>query len=470
MSSIRGATQRYVPYPPFKPHARNHGVNIRATSVQRRTDCSEAQSALLPAVVSPTIVGSTINDFWSRIPLPLLAALAKGGIDSAAKLREAPAAAVLKILPWQVYTQYEDLLSELRRPEGSSVFSLFRVLAKYPAPPGSLQIGDLAPAVGSARASRATPSSNVSALQQLKRQGWDPRAVCDAVADARANAGVRPSSANTYDSHLRGVEFVCGVLAEAPLPASLATIRRVSSVVGNPSTLRGWLAAWRRLHLIARLPWAGDRDPFLLAVRAGLRHNIGPTPPKKRCRRGTVRRLAAAATQQHLWEVGAFCVLAYIFALRVPSELVRQAKPSLFNCKGARIAYGPIQRKGKSDLQTLRRWCTCDSDPLLCPHPWIEILSELRPSGCCFTKPVAHYMQQVVGLLRGLQVRDAELHTSHCFRRGAGVDVLETHGLRAMLEHGQWSTPRAAEPYASADEQTAQAMGVGAIEFSDDEG
>jgi hypothetical protein len=79
-------------------------------------------------------------------------------------------------------------------------------------------------------------------------------------------------------------------------------------------------------------------------------------------------------------------------------------------------------------------------------------------------------MQQVVGLLRGLQVRDAELHTSHCFRRGAGVDVLETHGLRAMLEHGQWSTPRAAEPYASADEQTAQAMCAGAIEFSDDEG
>ena len=278
MSSIRGAPQRYVPYPTFRPHARHHGVNTGATAVQRQTIRSESQSTLLPAVVSTTIAGGTIGDFWSRIPLPLLAALAKGGIDSAKKLREAPESALLKILPWLVFTQYEDLLSELRRPEGSSEFNLFRMLAKYPAPPGSLQIGDLAPAASSARASRATPSSNMGALQQLKRQGWDPRAVCDAIADARANAGVRPSSANTYDSHLRGVDFVCGVLDESPLPASLATIRRVSSVVGNPSTLRGWLAAWRRLHLIARLPWPGDRDPFLLAVRAGLRHNIGPAP------------------------------------------------------------------------------------------------------------------------------------------------------------------------------------------------
>ena len=49
-----------------------------------------------------------------------------------------------------------------------------------------------------------------------------------------------------------------------------------------------------------------------------------------------------------------------------------------------------------------------------------------------------------------------------------GIDTNETETV--LLEHGQWSTARAAEPYASADEQTAQAMGFCAIEFSDEEG
>jgi hypothetical protein len=72
-------------------------------------------------------------------------------------------------------------------------------------------------------------------------------------------------------------------------------------------------------------------------------------------------------------------------------------------------------------------------------------------------------------MLKGLNISDAACFTSHCFRRGAGIDVLEAHGLSAMLDHGQWSSPRAAEPYASADEQTAQAMGTCLVDNSDDE-
>ena len=78
-------------------------------------------------------------------------------------------------------------------------------------------------------------------------------------------------------------------------------------------------------------------------------------------------------------------------------------------------------------------------------------------------------MHQVVSLLRSLNVPDASAFTSHCFRQGAGIDVVEAHGLLAMLEHGQWSSPRPAEPYVSADEQTAHAMGASLLEFSDDE-
>ena len=305
-------------------------------------------------------------------------------------------------------------------------------------------------------------------LQLLRREGWDLRSICDSVADARANAGVQESSARTYDAHLRGVEVVCGLLGECAFPAKLETIRRVSSVVGNPTTLRGWLAAWRRLHCVVRLPWAGDRDPFLISVRTGLRRCIGPTPPKKRCRKGLLRRLATAAVQRQWWSAGAFCVLAYTFGLRPPSELMRQASAELFWDAGPHIAYGPIRCKGQPHPQTLKRWCVCEQDQLLCPHAWIQILTESRPSGSLFKELAQSLMRQVVELLRALGVADASVYTSHCFRRGVGVDVLETHRLKAMLEFGHWSTPRSAEPYASADEHTAQAVGCTLVDFSDE--
>ena len=78
-------------------------------------------------------------------------------------------------------------------------------------------------------------------------------------------------------------------------------------------------------------------------------------------------------------------------------------------------------------------------------------------------------MGGVVGLLRDLGVPQLERYTTHCFRRGAGVDVLESHGLQAMLSFGQWRSPQAAEPYASADEQTARALGHAIADCSDDD-
>ena len=78
-------------------------------------------------------------------------------------------------------------------------------------------------------------------------------------------------------------------------------------------------------------------------------------------------------------------------------------------------------------------------------------------------------MGGVVTLLKDLGVPQADRYTSHCFRRGAGVDVLEAHGLQAMLSFGQWSSPQSAEPYASSDEQSARALGHAIAVCSDEE-
>ena len=78
-------------------------------------------------------------------------------------------------------------------------------------------------------------------------------------------------------------------------------------------------------------------------------------------------------------------------------------------------------------------------------------------------------MRHFVDLLRDLGVTDASSFTSHCFRHGNAIDVLEEHGLAPMLKFCQWSTPAAACPYPSADEQTARALGRALLESSGDE-
>ena len=49
------------------------------------------------------------------------------------------------------------------------------------------------------------------------------------------------------------------------------------------------------------------------------------------------------------------------------------------------------------------------------------------------------------------------------------VDVLEKHGLQAMLACGQWQSPRSAAHYASFDEMDRYVLGAMAADASDDD-
>ena len=175
------------------------------------------------------------------------------------------------------------------------------------------------------------------------------------------------------------------------------------------------------------------------------------------------------AARREWWEIGCFVILAYTFGLRVPSELVGQSRRDLFQFTSGSISYGPIRRKGQLHPQVLSRPCVCTSNPILCVHHWLAVQCSARPEGLLFQRTTNTLMGKFILILVALRVPQAEFFTSHCFRRGAGVDILEAHGLKAMLEFGQWKTPAAAEAYASADEQAAHAMGTALAEFSEEE-
>jgi hypothetical protein len=472
--AMAGAPQRYAPYPvacrPRRPLAPIVAQPSAGLSCSRRIASPSAPPP--PGSVAPSLDLGALAPLWPRLPWPLLRALADAGFRNAAALADVSSAQAIARLPPDIASRYWELVEELLRPRGPRLFNFFRAIAGDVGSGSTSHLHTFTDApyvVLALRRGHLTPTRNLEVLRFLQGQGHNPQAVCDAIADARAGAGVQPATARTYDSHLRQIEKVCATLDESPLPASLDTIRRVTAVIGNPATMRGWLAAWRRLHMVARLLWAGDRDPYLIAIRAGLRRTIGPPPPRLRCRRSLLRRLLAHAAQRGFWHEGAFAALSYYYGLRAPSELVRQATAAAFRCEGRRITYGPIRRKGKDQSQMLRRWCVCHSEPLICPHPWIELLRSGNPHGFLFARSAASLMGGVVTLLKDLGVPQADRYTSHCFRRGAGVDVLEAHGLQAMLSFGQWSSPQSAEPYASSDEQSARALGHAIADCSDEE-
>ena len=60
-------------------------------------------------------------------------------------------------------------------------------------------------------------------------------------------------------------------------------------------------------------------------------------------------------------------------------------------------------------------------------------------------------------------------YTSHAFRRSVAADILESQGLPAMLQYGQWQSVRSAMHYASSDEMDRQAVGNLTAEASEDD-
>ena len=421
--------------------------------------CRSAPSAVVAPSLGPC---GTTPQFWHRLPPAVFQILGKYGIFSPHSLLEAPGEVRSLVVGECVGGPYAAVIDALFQPGGPDVFTLLRLSLRDPSRRRASHLVDALPGVGPASTRRAgpTPSQNMIFLQAAIQQGLDIRAACDRVADSRATASVQESSANTYDSHLRQIHRACQILGEPAFPASIETIRRVSSLVGHPSTLRGWLAAWRRLHHTARIPWPADRDPFLVAVQGGLRRSLGPAPTRARCRRLLLRRILIVAAATEAWHAGAFAVLAYMFGLRAPSELVGQATRSSFSCSSRQICYGPIRRKGSLELQTLQRWCCCQQDRILCPHDWLLVLFEVHPEGRLFPHSAESYMRKVQDILKTLGTPDVATYTSHCFRRGSAVDILERHGLQAMLRFGQWSSPFSAAPYASLDEQAAAGLAI----------
>ena len=314
----------------------------------------------------------------------------------------------------------------------------------------------------------------------------------DNLAVNRARAAVGPGSGATYASHQRMIEWACGLFGASPVPAPAQLIRRVAALVNAPSTMRGWLAAWRDLHIQQNLTRVGDADPLLRRIRIGAQKYAPPPPPKKRLRVNLLRKVVVSAARRGEFRLGGAILIAYLFGLRVPSELIAQIVWSKLRVQDLDLSIVGLRRKGKRVPSELTRLCVCATDRMLCWHLWLQAIREADPGARgdqhVFPFTVRDYTEGLRRLLAESGVPAGELHlwSSHCARRGSGADVLAAEGplpvalggergrhsrgacgLSGMMAHGEWASKNSATHYASLDEIDRHAIATAIVLASD---
>ena len=330
----------------------------------------------------------------------------------------------------------------------------------------------------SSRIAAPPPREVLRLLQTAGGQGTSIADILDTVSMSRVARSVRDSSFSCYMSHLKCICAVCELLQEAVVPCELRTIRRYTAVCNNPVTLRGHLAAWRLLHLVFGHEWPGDRDPFIRAAHAGLLRSAPPRKPKLSIRMGLTLRIAEHCFNSPSPAHGLFGImvsLSYLFALRVPSELLRQGSIRMIKVTPEVCYYGPVHRKGCTDPVVLQRRCLCNTHfRFLCPHSWYGALQGMvLPDGKPFSSWICSSFNQFMRetLLKiGLDSGAVAAHCSRDFRRGCAKDMLAHAGPAAMLAHCGWRNSRSAIHYVSQDEIAKSVVALMLAEYSDEEG
>ena len=236
----------------------------------------------------------------------------------------------------------------------------------------------------------------------------------------------------------------------------------------------------------------GDSDPLLRRIRIGAQKAAPPPPPKKRLQLRLLRRMVQSAAREREFVLGGAILFAYLFGLRVPSELLAQVVWSKLRIRPREISISGLKRKGKRYLSSLTRLCVCSADQLLCWHLWIQALREAnleaRGDQTVFPLSIQTYTEGMRRMLAkaGNPGEELRLWSSHCARRGSGADVLAgegplpvalggepcclgrgARGLSGMLLHGEWASKHSASHYASLDEMDRHAIATAIVLASD---
>ena len=487
------------------PHARpRRAAKAKGSAAPARGALTPAWRPAVPA--APDVVQvrppRTVLCRWSELPGEVRTLLAREGVASEARLGVLPPDALRRVLESAPRPFQELIIACWRGAACAAWRSQDRdVLAGHPAlrevcstmvSPRLEGAGTLSGVLGLAlppgRSGDVPPLTALTALRSAACGGSDPAEICRAVVRQRVTLSLRSSSAATYASHLRSVARFCSLVGQPAIPASASLILLYSTVCGCATTLRGHIAAWHYAHVLTGATWPDIPRDCWRAVYRGTTAIQAPRRPRPGARRRLVEALLCGAVAERKLRFAAACALAYVFLLRVPSELLAQFRFS--NSKASRgwgaavgVPPGPrLVRKNRPAGTSLSRACVCveGAPPArLCPHLWLEYLRESRTgdlllAGYTYSRFLAD-LRAALGKLASADtafreiIGDPTAWGSHVFRTGAGRDILAAGGIAAAQEAGQWDSLAGLRAYTTSDGLDARGMAEALIDSSDEE-
>ena len=211
-----------------------------------------------------------------------------------------------------------------------------------------------------------TPRQNLEMLRNHGVSGADVGIVLDEVMQGRMGNVLAETSCTTYTSHTKLVLKFCLMLRAVPLPAERSTVLRFIGLFNNAKTLRGALAAWRQVHIRCHVHWVLEGDVFCSMLQRAVRRSMAARFSLRKPE--AIRLVLHAVEKGGQWlGIAAIIALAYVFGLRVPSELLRQSRADLWWLGAHAIHYGPIGRKHRHQPVTLMRGCIANRHQF-CAH------------------------------------------------------------------------------------------------------
>jgi hypothetical protein len=193
-------------------------------------------------------------------------------------------------------------------------------------------------------------------------------------------------------------------------------------------------------------------------AKEALRKGQKPPRAKMFLREATVAALLGNAVSQGNVAVGMLYLAAYVFLLRVPSELLPAVvgadgdalsplAAGVHSCLavcGNELVLRLAKRKNKLHGTVLRRGCWCDTRRQMCPvHVLGAWVQRCTPGVMPFAAHSADWARKDLRCrLLELGVEGASGYWLHDFRRGHAQDMVDAGGrLGEILRAGEWSSP-----------------------------
>lgn len=244
----------------------------------------------------------------------------------------------------------------------------------------------------------------------------------------------------------------CAFTGSLALGPTEAAVLRYVALFRNGRSAEGYVSAVRWLHDWARVPVSGWDTRALQQVLRGAVKLSAPTKKAPPITWRIVRRMASRATSRGDHDFSLICVMAAVFMLRVPDELLPLCFSDLRQHSALTVVdphgSAPIlllelrSRKNASEGAALRRACACPRDPVMCaPHAFMRwVVRTSRPAyGRLFQMGPTSFTRILRGYLRLLEVPSPDTFSSHGFRRGTAQELLAKNApLSHILRAGGW--------------------------------